>query len=101
MKYIHVTIYNFPLQTNWKRYVKIIFLNFTYLSFRFHAAMLNRKRKDDENLIGELLSSETTHSVPKWISECYSAPMTDLNKGNIRFAGASSPWWLLPISACL
>jgi hypothetical protein len=110
MKYIHVTIYNFPLQTNWKRYVKIIFLNFTYLSFGFHAAMLNRKRKDDKNhrlskphqfttiIYGHILSSEITHSVTTWISECYSASMTDLNQGNIMFAITSEPWWLLKIS---
>jgi len=76
MKYIHVTIYTFPFQTNWKRHVKIIFLNFTYLSFCFHAAMTNRKRKYIIPLsvhychLGlDDLRSGMTHSVIKWPSE--------------------------------
>jgi hypothetical protein len=71
MKYIHVTIYNVPLQTNLKRHVKIIFFNFAYLSFGFHVAMMNRKRETEGlySLISALQSSEITHSVTKLVSE--------------------------------
>lgn len=67
MKYIHVTIYDFPVQTNWKRHVKIIFLNFTYLSFGFHADA-EQETEARYTIIRALLSSEITHSVTKWVS---------------------------------
>jgi len=77
----HITIHNFSLQSNWKGHVKIIFLNLTYLSFGFHAAMLNRKRKEAKPSSVHYCHLRLLTAWPNRYPHSCSAPMTDLGLG--------------------